>query len=119
MVAINSFLRIFIYFFCNPQFRYQIITNFRLLFNKTKSVVQCEENCTPSNENSSNSAVAAAEVMDSPIIFKDVESVQLHSSPDENGARRNSRKGQQTRADRGSVTFDTSTLIKIGDTCYL
>uniref|UniRef100_A0A914P2Y7 Uncharacterized protein n=1 Tax=Panagrolaimus davidi TaxID=227884 RepID=A0A914P2Y7_9BILA len=115
MVAINSFLRIFIYFFCNPQFRFQIITNFRYLFNKTKSVVQCEENnCTTpaaSNENSSNLVA-----IDSPIVFEDI-NVQLrnHSLADETG-RRSSKKSQNNR---GSVTFDTSTSTKTGDTCYL
>lgn len=28
MVAVNSFLRIFVYFFCNPQFRFQLLDYF-------------------------------------------------------------------------------------------
>lgn len=111
MVAINSFLRIFIYFFCNPQFRFQVVTLFRFACEKTKIFLQCEEHsCFEKNQKEITSSI-----VEPPLIFEEGEIVFVGV----NCENCDTEIKQKKRRERGSVTFDNSTSTKTGDTCYL
>ncbi|KAE9552114.1 hypothetical protein FO519_004694 [Halicephalobus sp. NKZ332] len=111
MVAINSFLRIFIYFFCNPQFRFQVVTLCRFSYERTKVFLKCEDQCYRKGENKDFSS----SVIDNPQIFDEGEIVFV-------GVNCENCEGdlkKKRRTERNSVTFDNSTSTKTGDTCYL
>uniref|UniRef100_A0A7E4VR17 G_PROTEIN_RECEP_F1_2 domain-containing protein n=1 Tax=Panagrellus redivivus TaxID=6233 RepID=A0A7E4VR17_PANRE len=96
LAVINCFLRIFIYFFCNPQFRAQTLNNFSKLCTQMRKFLNCKQACT----------------IETSIEKKSSDNLVSAGSRDDQLVTDNGRQGQIVSA---NVTYGQTSM----NTCYL